>query len=96
MLRQKNSVSSNAGKALCIVELWKIRDMLPGDAGAAGVRYLAGIKSFLLWNRRHFSRDFKFAPQRVSGAMQSIFEIIIPEDVKIISMPDIIPLKEIG
>ena len=70
--------------------------MLPGDAGAAGVRYSAGIKSFLLRNRQHFSRDFEFAPQEVSGASQSIFEIIIPEDVKIISMPDIIPFKEIG
>lgn len=70
--------------------------MLPGDAGAAGVRYSTGIKSFLLRNRRHFSLYFEFARQRVSGTWKSIFEIIIPEDVKIISMPDIIPFKEIG
>ena len=46
-----NSVSSNAGKTLCIAELWKIRDMLFGDASAGGVRYSAGIESFFLRNR---------------------------------------------
>src|SRR5688500_5250198 len=89
-----NSVGKNAGKALCIVELWKIRDMQKGDEKAAGVKCRPGIKSFLLRNWRHFSYDFEFAPQRVSGAWQSIFEIAIPEDVEIIPRPDIKGFEE--
>ena len=84
-----NSVGRNRGKALCIVELWKIRDMRKSDEKAAGVEYRKGVKAFLFRNWRHFSRDFEFAPQRISGAWQSIFEISIPGDVKIISKPGI-------
>ena len=90
-----NSVGKNAGKALCIVELWKIRPMKKADEKAAGVRYNPAIQSFLLRNWRHFSRDFEFAPQRVSGAWQSLFEIEIPVDVQIIPKPGIKPYKEI-
>ncbi|MCW3077499.1 MAG: hypothetical protein JWO32_2108 [Bacteroidetes bacterium] len=89
-----NSTGPNAGKALCVVELWKIRDMRKGDEEAAGVICRSGIKAFLFRNWRHFSRDFEFAPERVSGAWQSIFEITIPDDVKIIPRPDIIPFEE--
>lgn len=89
-----NSVGANAGKALCIVELWKIRPMIKADEKAAGVRYNPGIKSFLLRNWRHFSRDFDFSPQKVSGAWQSLFDIILPDDVKIIPRPDIRPYDE--
>ncbi|HEV8082262.1 MAG TPA: ASCH domain-containing protein [Chitinophagaceae bacterium] len=89
-----NSISTNAGKALCIVDLWNIRDMQSDDEKAAGVSCRPGIKSFLLRNWRHFSRDFEFAPQRVAGAWQSIFDITIPADVEIIPRPDIIPFEE--
>ncbi len=84
-----NSIGNNAGKALCIVELWKIREMKKEDETAAGVKWSPGIKSYLLRNWRHFSYDFEFAPQRVAGAWQGIFEITIPEDVEIIPRPDI-------
>ena len=84
-----NSVGKNAGKALCIVELWKIRPMKKSDEKASGVQYDPQINSFLLRNWRHFSRDFDFSPRRVSGAWQSLFEITIPEDVTIIPRPDI-------
>jgi hypothetical protein len=86
-----NSVGKNKGNALCIVELWKIREMKKEDEEAAGVSFRPGIKSFLLKNWRHFSRDFEFSPRRISGAWQSIFEIRIPEDVEIIPRPDIKP-----
>ncbi|MDQ3682947.1 MAG: ASCH domain-containing protein, partial [Bacteroidota bacterium] len=89
-----NSVGKNAGKALCIVELWKIRPMRKSDENAASVKYNPGIKSFRLRNWRNFSRDFEFSPQRISGAWQSIFEITIPHDVEIIPRPDIIPFRE--
>jgi hypothetical protein len=89
-----NSVGSNAGLALCIVELWKIRGMRKQDVAAAGVSYDPARKSFLLKNWRHFSRDFEFAPQRVSGAWQSLFDIKLPADVKIIQKPEIEPFHE--
>jgi len=88
-----NSVGKNAGKALCIVELWKIRPMEKSDENAAGVKYNPAIKSFLLRNWRHFSRDFEFSPQRIAGAWQSLFEIKIPDDVEIIPRPDIKPFR---
>ena len=89
-----NSVGKNAGKALCNVELWKIRPMEKSDENAAGVKYNPAIKSFLLRNWRHFSRDFEFSPQRIAGAWQSLFEITIPDDVEIIPRPDIKPFRE--
>lgn len=89
-----NSVGKNRGKALCIVELWKARPMQKGDEEAAGVTYHPSITSLLLRNWRHFSRDFEFAPQRISGAWQSLFTISIPHDVQIIPRPDIVPFAE--
>jgi hypothetical protein len=79
---------------LCIVEVWKIRPMKKSDENSAGVKYNPEIKSFLLRNWRHFSRDFEFSPQRISGAWQSLFEITIPDDVEIIPRPDIKPFWE--
>jgi hypothetical protein len=64
------------------------------DEKAAGVHFQPGIKSFLLRNWRHFNRDFEFAPQRVAGAWQSIFEISLPDDIVIIPRPGIKPFKE--
>lgn len=89
-----NSVGPNAGKALCIVDLWKIRPMKKSDEKAAGVRYNPGIKSYLLRNWRHFNRDFDFAPQKISGAWQSLFEITLPDDIVVIPMPEIKPFSE--
>jgi hypothetical protein len=89
-----NSVGKNAGKALCILELWKIRPMKKGDEKAAGVKYNPQIKSYLLRNWRYFNRDFEFSPQRVSGAWQSLFDIAIPDDVEIFPRPDIKPFEE--
>jgi hypothetical protein len=87
-------VGENAGKALCIVELWKVRPMKKKDEVAAGVSYDPQRKCFLLRNWRHFNRDFEFSPQRISGAWQSLFDIAIPDDVIIISKPTIEPYSE--
>lgn len=88
---KKNSEGSlNAGKALCIVNLWKARPMVKEDEHAAMIHYDAQRICHLLKDWRHFSRDFEFAPQRVFGAFQSIFEIEMPADVEIIPKPDII------
>jgi hypothetical protein len=89
-----NSVGKNRGRALCLVELWKARPMKKGDEAAAGVRYQPGIYSFLFRNWRHFSYDFEFSSQRVSGAWQSFFNITLPPDVRLIPRPDIKPFDE--
>ena len=91
---KSHSVGKNKGKALCIVELWKIRPMKKTDEKASGVSYNPEIKSYLLRNWRHFSHDFDFSSQRISGAWQSLFDIVIPDDVKIIPRPDIKPFPE--
>jgi hypothetical protein len=65
------------------------------DEKAAGVSYDPKIYSFLLRNWRHFSRDFEFSPQRITGAWQSLFDITLPRDVKIIPKPGIRPYHEI-
>jgi hypothetical protein len=88
------SVGPNAGRALCIVDLWKIRPMKKADEKAAGVPYDPRIKSFLLRNWRHFSYDFAFAPQRIAGAWQSLFLITIPPGVTIISKSGIKPYED--
>ena len=89
-----NSVGPNAGKAICLVELWKVRPMKKTDEKAAGVSFDPGIYSFLLRNWRHFNRDFDFAPQRVSGAWQSLFDIRLPAGIVIVPRPDIQPFVE--
>lgn len=90
------SVSENAGNALCIVEVWKGRPMhnTPEEIAACCIGWHHDRKALLLRNWRHFSRDFKFAPQAVNKNFQGIFSIVIPEDVKIIPRPDILPFPE--
>ena len=89
-----NSVTSNAGKALCLVEIWKGRPMEKGDEEAACIEFHPKRKSLLLRNWRYFSRNFDFAPQYVSGPFQGIFEILLPADVDIIPQPQILPFEE--
>jgi hypothetical protein len=87
------SIGSNAGNALCIVEIWHGRPMLntPEEIKAARIEWDVNRKSLLLRNWRHFSRDFKFAPCATKKNFQGIFEIEIPDDVLIIPKPDIQP-----
>lgn len=77
------SVTANAGKALCLVNLYDVRDMTDADAVAACIENAPGRKAHLLENWRYFSRKFEFARRRVSGSFQSIFQIELPEDVSL-------------
>lgn len=90
------SIGENAGKALCIVEIWKGRPMLntPEEVEACCIEWHPDRKSLLLRNWRHFSRDFFFAQRAIKKNFQGIFSIAIPEDVKIIPRPDIKPYQE--
>ncbi|WP_181838861.1 hypothetical protein [Emticicia sp. BO119] len=88
---KSKSVGKNAGKALCIVEVWHGRAMLRGDEENACIEWHKNRKALLLRNWRYFSRDFEFAPMAIKKNFQGIFEIQIPDDVDIIDRPDIMP-----
>ena len=79
------SVTANAGKALCIVNLYDVRDMTEEDVAAACIKNAPGRKAHLLKDWRFFNRKFEFARRRVSGSFQSIFQIELPEDVTILA-----------
>lgn len=91
-----NSVGENAGKALCIVEIWKGRPMqdTPEEIKAACIGWDKKRKSLLLRNWRHFSSDFEFSKCATKKNFQAIFEIYIPEGIEIIPRPDILPFSE--
>lgn len=78
-----NSVGSNAGKALCIVNVYDGRPMIPEDEAAAKIEWHPKRKSLLLTNWRYFSYDFIFKDYYVSGPFQGIFKIRIPDFVSI-------------
>ena len=94
---KSNSVGNNAGKALCIVEIWKGRPMnnTPEEIAAACIGWDKNRKSLLLRNWRHFSRDFEFAPAAITKNFQGIFSIELPEDIEIIPRPEIKSFVEI-
>lgn len=79
-----NSVGKNAGKALCIVDLYDARPMIEEDVEAACIEWDANRKSHLLRNWRYFSYEFAFKDYYVSGPYQGIFQLRIPDFVKII------------
>lgn len=77
------SETENAGFALCVVNLYDAIPMLEKHELAAYVNAEPGRIAHLTNYRRLFSRKFKFSKQIVSGAFQSIFQITLPDDVKI-------------
>ena len=98
-----NSVTTNAGKALCIVNLWKARPMKnePKEIEASCIDWNEKRKAHLLKDWRHFNYDFIFKDYVVkrdgsNGAnYQGIFDIKLPDDVIIIPKPEILPYNEI-
>lgn len=90
----KSKKSKNAGKALCIVDLWKVRTMRDSDEHYACIGNAHGRISHLLRDWRHFSRDFEFSPVAIKKNFQGMFSLRIPDDVEIIPRPDIIPFRE--
>lgn len=81
----KSKLSPNAGNALCIVEVTECRDMTPDDEKDACIECIEGRKAFPMTNWRYFSMPFKFTQFKVSGSYQSIFQIRIPDYIKIIN-----------
>jgi len=80
----QKSVTANAGKALCLITFSKPRPMQSFDEVKACISVGPGRIAYDLYNRRGFNRKFSFSKCRVSGAFQSIFQIRLPDDIKII------------
>ena len=79
------SVSKNKGKALCMVNLFDARPMTDEDEPHACISNAPGRIAHLLKDWRYFNRQFHFAHYRISGSYQSIFQLRLPDDVRIIS-----------
>lgn len=90
----KSKDSLNAGKALCIVNIWKVRPMVDSDAEAACIERVPGRISYLLKDWRHFSYAFDFVPYAKTRNWQGIFDLELPEDVLVVHRPDIVPFGE--
>lgn len=82
-----NSVTKNAGKALCIVNIYDGRPMIKEDEKDACIEYHPDRRCLFLKDWRYFSRDFEFRYYYVSGAYQGIFTIKIPANVHILNQP---------
>jgi hypothetical protein len=87
-----NSVTANAGKALCIVNLYDCRPMQKEDEPTACIDYQPNRFVWRLKDWRWFSRDFEFRHYYVSGPYQGIFKIRIPGNVEILSQQPSRPL----
>lgn len=77
------SMTANREKALCIVTVGKGRPMTTEDEKAACIESVPGRIAFPLSRWRYFSRKFEFSKRIVSGSFQGIFQISIPDDVRI-------------
>ncbi len=84
-----NSVGKNAGKALCIVEIFAGGNMQPEHEHAACIAYHANRRVLMLRNWRHFSYDFEFSKCAIQKNFQGMFDMKIPEGIEIIPQPQI-------
>lgn len=78
------SMTANAGKAICVVNLYDVLPMTKEHEKDACIEAIPGRVAHLLKDWRYFNRKFKFSKQKVSGSFQSIFQIELPEDVKVL------------
>jgi hypothetical protein len=77
------SVTSAAGKALCIVHMDKGRPMVDEDAGAACIGNAPGRIAYPLTKLRTLSYNFKFTDYSVKKNYQGIFSVRIPDFVNV-------------
>lgn len=81
----KESVTRNAGFALCLVNYYDCIPMTKEHEIDAMIEVFPKAKAMLLKDWRYFNRKFSFSKRWISGAFQGIFQITLPEDVYIIS-----------
>lgn len=78
-----NSVGINAGKALCIVNLYDCRPMTPEDEKGACIKYDPKLFAWPIKDWRYFTVNFHFSDYKVRGTWQGIFDLRIPDNVNI-------------
>lgn len=89
-----NSVGPNTGKAICMVDLWKARDMTDDDVDGACIGNHPDRRAHLLRSWQYFSRDFDFAACAIKKNFQGIFSLRIPDGITLIPQPQIRPLSQ--
>jgi hypothetical protein len=82
---QTNSITKNAGKALCIVNLYDCRPMQKEDEPTACIEYQPHRFVWRFSDWRYFTRCFEFRYYYVSGSYQGIFKIRIPDNIQILN-----------
>lgn len=91
-----SSTSTYAGLALCIVNVFDVRQyMLPSDAEAACFPFNKDLVCYFLKDWRVLQPAFQFSKYRVEGSWQGVFKLEIPNHIEIISKPDILPVKRL-
>jgi hypothetical protein len=75
-----NSVSSNAGKALCMVNIYDGGPMKKEDEEAACIGWHPDRKSLYLKDWRKFDTEFLFAPYAIKKNFQGIFALALPDE----------------
>lgn len=84
-----NSVGINKGLALCIVNIFDGRYMIPSDEEAACISYDPKRGCLLLKDWIYFSEMFEFTNHSTTKNYQGIFDIEIPKHIKLIPQPQI-------
>lgn len=80
-----NSSESNlAGFAVCIVHFAKGRPMQKKDERKACIESIPGRYAYDLTNFRGFEKHFKFAPCKIFGSFQTMFDVELPKGTKLI------------
>lgn len=88
------SVGENRGMALCVVNIFDGRMMLKSDEKSACIKWHPERRALLLKDWSYFSEKFKFTDYAINKNYQGIFEIDIPDFIKLIPQPQIIGFKE--
>ena len=83
------SVGGNKGIALCVVNIFDGRIMIPSDEKSAMIEYHPQRRSLLLKDWQYFSEPFEFSKVATNKNFQGIFEIEIPSHIKLIPQPQI-------
>jgi hypothetical protein len=83
------SVGENKGMALCVVNVFHGRMMLPTDEKAACINYHPERRSLLLNDWRYFSEMFKFSDYALSKNFQGVFDVWLPDYIQLIPQPQI-------
>lgn len=79
-----SSVTRNAGRALCIVDLYQVRPMTKEDEVMACIENAPGRMAHLLKDWLYFSKSWEFKHHKVSGSFQSIFKVRIPDGIQVV------------